>query len=53
MRAAIASLPFETPKLMVSAQIDENNFAELLDRRLRKMEEAKLIEHRAAASGRG
>jgi hypothetical protein len=27
---------------MVTAQVNENNFAELLDRRLRRMEEAKL-----------
>ena len=45
MRAAIAALPHEVPRLMVSAQVTENNFAELLDRRLRKMEEAKPIEH--------
>jgi hypothetical protein len=45
MRAAIAALPFETPKLQVTAQITENNFADLLDRRLRRMEEAKLIEY--------
>ena len=45
IRAAGLAIPYETPKLMVSAQINENNFAELLDRRLRRMEEAKLIEH--------
>ena len=49
MRAAISCLPFETPKLMVTAQVNENNFAELLDRRLRRMEEAKLIEHQPPA----
>src|ERR1700730_19242279 len=47
IRAAGLAIPYETPKLMVSAQINENNFAELLDRRLRRMEEAKLIEHQA------
>jgi hypothetical protein len=45
MRAAIASLPFETPKLAVSYQASETDFAELLDRRIRRMEEAKLIQH--------
>jgi len=45
MRAAIKVLPFTHPKLAVTAQVNENNFAELLDRRLRRMEEAKLIEH--------
>jgi hypothetical protein len=34
--------------LQVTAQINENNLAELLDRRLRKMEE-KLIEHQRPA----
>ena len=45
MRAAIEVLPFTHPKLAVTAQVTENDFAELLDRRLRRMEEAKLIEH--------
>jgi hypothetical protein len=48
MRAAIEVLPFTHPKLQVTAQINENNLAELLDRRLRKMEE-KLIEHQRPA----
>jgi hypothetical protein len=43
MRAAIAALPFETPKLAVTAQVSESDFATLLDRRLKKMEEMKLI----------
>lgn len=34
MRAAMACLPFETPKLMAVAQLTENSFAELLDRRI-------------------
>ena len=45
MRAAIEVLPFTHPKLAVTAQISEGNLAELLDRRLKRMEEAKLIEH--------
>ena len=32
MRAAIKVLPFTHPKLAVTAQVNENNFAELLDR---------------------
>ena len=45
MRAAIACLPFETPKLAVTAQVSENDFAALLDQRIKRLEEAKLIEH--------
>ena len=45
MRAAIEVLPFTHPKLAVTAQVTENDLATLLDRRLRRMEEAKLIEH--------
>jgi hypothetical protein len=49
MRAAIAALPFELPKLSVTAVISEQNFAEVLERRLQNMERisngnAKMIE---------
>jgi len=44
MRAAMACLPFETPKLAVTAQITGGDFATLLDRRLKRIEEMKLIE---------
>jgi hypothetical protein len=44
MRAAIAALPFEHPKLAVTAVIDEQDFATLLDQRIKQMEEMKLIE---------
>ena len=44
MRAAMACLPFETPKLAVTAQITEQDFATLLDRRLKRLAELKLIE---------
>src|SRR5262249_39930825 len=51
MRAAMACLPFEVPKLAVTALIAENDFATLLDRRLKHMEaiatgEPKMIEAR-------
>src|SRR6476646_4845679 len=35
MRAAIACLPHETPKLAVMGMVSEQSFAELLERRLR------------------
>jgi hypothetical protein len=43
-RCAMASLPFEQPKLMAVAQVNEQSFAELLERGLIKIEEARLIE---------
>jgi len=48
MRAAMACLPFETPKLAVTAQITEQDFATLLDRRLKRIEEMKLLEANGA-----
>src|SRR5262245_23255028 len=44
MRAAMACLPFESPKLLATAIIDERDFATLLDQRLKRIEQAKLIE---------
>ena len=42
MRAAMACLPFEVPKLAVTALIDgERDFAAVLDRRLKRIEELK------------
>jgi hypothetical protein len=46
MRAAVEVLPFIHPKLAVTAQVTENDLATLLDRRIKRMEERKLIEHR-------
>src|SRR6266566_1608531 len=37
MRAAIACLPHETPKLAVMGLINEQSFAEVLERRIRHM----------------
>jgi hypothetical protein len=37
MRAAIAALPHEAPRLQVTAQINENSFAKLLDARIAKL----------------
>jgi len=41
MRAAIAVLPFESPKLAVTAMVSEQDFATLLDQRLKRMEAMK------------
>jgi hypothetical protein len=48
MRAAMACLPHEVPKLAVTAQVTEGDFATLLDRRLKRLEEMKLIEANGA-----
>src|SRR5215831_18794075 len=39
MRAAMACLPFEHPKLAVTAVVSEQNFAEVLERRLKRIAE--------------
>ena len=46
LRAAIAALPHEVPKLIAQAILNEQSYAELLDRRLERMKEVeqKLIE---------
>jgi hypothetical protein len=38
IRCAVAALPHEVPRLQVTAQVNEQSFAELLERRLRKIE---------------
>lgn len=42
MRAAFGAISFEHPKLIATAVIQENSFAELLEQRLQRM---KLIDH--------
>jgi hypothetical protein len=49
LRAAIAALPHEVPKLIATAQVNEGSFAELLEQRLKRVAEAKLIEHQRPA----
>jgi hypothetical protein len=44
MRAAIAALPFESPKLAVTAMVSEQDFATLLDQRLKRIEEMRAKE---------
>jgi len=39
IRCAVAALPHETPRLQVVAQVNEQSFAELLDRRLKRISE--------------
>ena len=51
MRAAIAALPFEVPKLAVTAVVSEQDFATVLDRRLKRIEEMKLLENKAVNGG--
>ena len=41
MRAAGLALPFESPKLAVTAMVSEQDFATVLDRRLKRIEEMK------------
>ena len=48
MRAAMACLPHEVPKLAVTAQVTDMGVAEILDRRLKRLEEMKLIEANGA-----
>jgi hypothetical protein len=47
MRAAISCLPFETPKLLATAIVSEGSFAELLEQRIARYNEMKLIEAKA------
>src|SRR5262249_9638940 len=42
VRVAIACLPFESPKLIATAVMNEGSFAEPLDRRLKRIEQMKL-----------
>ena len=39
IRCAVAALPHEVPRLQVTAQVNEQSFAELLDRRLKRIEQ--------------
>jgi hypothetical protein len=53
MRAAIELLPFTHPKLAVTAVVSEQDFATVLDRRLKRIEEmkAKVIEAKPVIDG--
>src|SRR5262245_56412879 len=41
LRAAMAAIPYETPKLAVTAFVQEQDLATVLDRRLCKIEEMR------------
>ena len=41
VRVAVACLPYEVPKLAVTAVVSEQDFATILDRRLKRIEEMK------------
>src|SRR5262245_10095112 len=46
MRAMMAAIPYESPKLAVTAVVSQNDFASMLDQRLERMkalEQQKLI----------
>src|SRR5262249_5525661 len=45
-RIAIACLPYEVPRLAVTAQVTDMGVAELLERRLKRIEEMKLLENK-------
>ena len=51
MRAAIELLPFTHPKLAVTEVVSEQDFATVLDRRLKRIEEMKLIEAKPTING--
>ena len=53
MRAMMAAVPYESPKLIATAIVNEGSFAELLDRRLKRIEETKLIETKPTAPTNG
>jgi hypothetical protein len=44
IRAAGLAIPYETPKLIATAVMNEGSFADLLERRLKRIEQMKLIE---------
>jgi len=51
VRVAIACLPFEAPKLLATAIVNEESFAEVLDRRLKRVAEMKLVESKPVSDG--
>src|SRR5262249_59216833 len=48
-----SSIPFESPKLIATAIVNEGSFAELLDQRLKRIEQMKLIEAKPTNENEG
>jgi hypothetical protein len=48
MRAAIAALPFEVPKLAVTAMVNDQDFATLLDQRIQRIKRMEQMERSEA-----
>ena len=46
MRAAISALKHEVPALIATAVVNEGSFAEILDRRLKRIEQVRLLENK-------
>src|SRR6516165_8098783 len=46
MRAAMAALKHEVPALIATAVVNEGSFAEILDRRIARLNEMKLLENK-------
>jgi hypothetical protein len=51
MRAAAIAIPYESPKLAVTAVISDQDFAARLDRRLERIRQMKLIESTPVEEG--
>jgi hypothetical protein len=50
MRAAAFAIPYESPKLIATAVMNEGSFAELLDRRLERMKQMQLLENNGVSA---
>jgi hypothetical protein len=50
MRAAMSCLPHEHPKLGITFQASETDFANLLDQRIKRYQQMKLITHQPQAT---
>jgi hypothetical protein len=46
MRAAMAALPFESPKLIATALLTNEDFGTLLDKAIERSNGARVINHR-------